>query len=180
MENSFEIWVDVKGYKGLYQVSNYSEIKRLGYSYYSPFSGQIIVPQKIITGAYKDGYQQVALFKDGIRELVFIHRLVATAFIPNPDDKPFVNHKDSNRNNNKINNLEWVTAKENSIHAHESGTFIMPRGEESCNTRLTNEDVKYIKDNPDNLKQKELALKFGISQGGVSKIKANKNWKYHK
>lgn len=174
-----EKWKDIKQYEGLYQISNLGKVKRLGFSYNSPFQGKVIIPYKILQGSLKDGYQQIALFKNGVRELVFIHRLVAIAFISNCEDKPFVNHKDSIRSNNKVDNLEWVTAKENSKHAHASGTFTMPRGENTASTNLKNEDVKYIKDNPDNLKQKEIALKFGISQGGVSKIQNNKNWKYH-
>lgn len=174
-----EIWRSVKGYKSLYQVSNYGRIKRLNYERYDKFYGNVKIPEKIIKGATKDGYKQVALFKDGIRELVFIHRLVAITFIPNKENKLFVNHKDSIRSNNYVDNLEWVTAQENSIHAHKSGTFIMPRGEDSVNTNLSYEDVGYIKNNPDKITQKELAFMFKMSQGGISKIKNNKNWKFH-
>lgn len=174
-----ENWKDVIGYEGLYQVSDFGKVKRLNYNYYTPFSGHKIIPSKIVKGANKNGYKQIALFKEGIRELVFIHRLVALCFIDNPENKPFINHKDSSRSNNKIDNLEWVTPKENSIHAHNSGKFIMPRGEKSGSTKLKTEDVNYIKTNPDKLTQKELATKFSISQGGVSKIKNNKNWKFH-
>ena len=68
------------------------------------------------TQTKSDGYQYVTLFKDGKGSPKYIHRLVAAAFIPNPEDKPCVNHKDFNRTNNHVSNLEWVTYKENMQH----------------------------------------------------------------
>lgn len=69
----------------------------------------------------KDGYLKVNLYKDGKGSSKRIHRLVAEAFIPNPDNKPDVNHKDGNKHNNNVENLEWVTKSENMIHAYETG-----------------------------------------------------------
>lgn len=68
-----------------------------------------------------DGYLVTDLYKDGKRKTVRVHRLVAKEFIPNPSDKPAINHKDGDKYNNNVSNLEWVTSKENSRHAWENG-----------------------------------------------------------
>lgn len=69
----------------------------------------------------KDGYLEVHLYRDGIRSHKRVHRLVAEAFIPNPDNKPEVNHKDGNKCNNSVDNLEWVNKSENMTHAYQTG-----------------------------------------------------------
>ena len=94
-----EIWKDIKGYEGLYQVSNLGNVKSLK-------------TNKNLYSSNAKGYRRVGLFK-GKRKGYSIHRLVAQAFIPNPENKPCVNHKDCNRANNNVNNLEWCTHKEN-------------------------------------------------------------------
>lgn len=80
-------------------------------------TGRILSPE-----SYKDkSYLFVGLCGDGGRKMKLIHRMVAEAFIPNPDNKPEVNHKDGNKTNNRVDNLEWVTSSENVIHAYNTG-----------------------------------------------------------
>jgi hypothetical protein len=101
-----EIWKEIEGYEGLYQVSN---------------EGRIRSKRRIkIQGDY-NGYKKVRLSKKSRQLTKQVHRLVAKAFIPNPNNKPMVNHKDLNRSNNNVNNLEWVTHQENVNHAVENG-----------------------------------------------------------
>ena len=108
-----EIWKDIEGYEGLYQVSSEGRIKSLSRltSNGRKIADRILTPYK-----NRDGYLQLKLYKDGKYINHKIHRLVANAFIPNPENKPEVNHIDENKENNNVSNLEWVTRKENANH----------------------------------------------------------------
>ena len=97
-----EIWKDIPGYEGLYQVSNLGNVKSL-FRY----------RRKLSIQTQPNGYKAVVLYKNGNKKFKLVHRLVAEAFIPNPYKKPAVNHLDENRGNNVVSNLEWVTNKEN-------------------------------------------------------------------
>lgn len=99
-----EVWVDLKGYEDYYQISNYGKIKS---KYYDRLRGYIL---------NQAGYCVLQICVKGKRRGLSLHRLVAEHFIPNPDNKPEVNHKDFNKENNHVNNLEWVTAQENTNH----------------------------------------------------------------
>ena len=117
-----EIFKEVKGYEGLYQVSNFGRVKSLGNGNSNNSKERILKP-----GKATNGYLQVNLYKNGKSKMCKIHRLVADTFLSNPDGLPEVNHKDEDKTNNSVYNLEWVTAKENSNH----GT----RNERSAKTR---------------------------------------------
>ena len=99
-----EIWKDIKGYEGLYKVSNYGNVKSLNYNHTGK---ERLLKPKIET------YYRITLSNYGVVKLYLIHRLVAEAFIPNPDNLPQVNHKDENKHNNHVYNLEWCTNKYN-------------------------------------------------------------------
>ena len=104
-----EIWKDVKGYEGYYQISNYGRLK----SFKVDGNGKILK----LTNKNGDYFSVVLQGKGKERRSTRIHRLVAEAFIPNPDNKPQINHIDGNKQNNHINNLEWCTSKYNIAHA---------------------------------------------------------------
>lgn len=101
-----EIWRDIKGYEGLYQVSNYGRVKSLNYNH---------TKKEGIMKAALDGggYLHLRLHKNGKRKNFFVHRLVADAFLPNPDNFPIVNHKNEKPSDNRVENLEWCDVKYN-------------------------------------------------------------------
>jgi hypothetical protein len=107
-----EIWKDIQNYEGLYQASNYGNLSsyaRLG------TKGGILKG-----GKDKDGYLLIILYKDGKRETRKFHRLIAETFIPNPNNYPMVNHKNGIKYDNRLENLEWCTARENAAHYYSS------------------------------------------------------------
>lgn len=119
-----EQWKPIQGYEGLYEVSSYGRIKSLPRiikgkgQHYRQHKGRILKP---ITISAKLPYTRVDLCKEGKYAHTSIHRLVAETFIPNPENKPCVNHKDGIKSNNYIDNLEWCTYSENTRHAFALG-----------------------------------------------------------
>ena len=107
---SNEIWKDIAGYEGVYQVSNLGRVRSIRRKT-NTICGKILTP--ILT---YQGYERVRLYKNGKSRLFLVHRLVAGAFVVNLDNKPMVNHIDENKRNNCANNLEWCTHIENCYH----------------------------------------------------------------
>ena len=119
-----EIWKDIEGFEGLYQVSTQGRIKSVeryikssGNTY--RFAKERIMKQQI----NHKGYPSILLHKESVPYPRVVHRLVAMAFIPNPQNLPQVNHKDTNKLNNRVENLEWMTGEENMRHAFANGCF---------------------------------------------------------
>ena len=114
-----EVWKDVVGYEGLYQVSNLGNVKSLpkhkgcGVGYTQP--------ERILRNSCNGHYLFVYLSKDHKQKMHYVHRLVAQAFIPNPENKREVNHINGVKKDNRVENLEWNTSSENTIHAFENG-----------------------------------------------------------
>ena len=113
-----EVWKDIKGYEGMYQVSNFGRVK--SFDRYDKH-GALWLGKILSNKPQKTGYVNVKFSVDGKRSVKLVHRLVAEAFIPNIENKPEVNHKDGNKSNNKVSNLEWVTSRENTLHGIEKG-----------------------------------------------------------
>lgn len=108
-----EEWRPITGFEGLYEVSNLGRVRSLDRQVNN--QGTYIISGKVLVlTADKRGYKHLLLWKDGKSKLGLVHRLVAGAFIPNPCNLPQVNHKDENKGNNIVSNLEWCTAKYNS------------------------------------------------------------------
>ena len=110
-----EEWRDIQGYEGLYQVSNLGRVRSCDRHTWAGWRGEkALVKGRVRKPSItRQGYYQVDLLVDGHRKSLKVHRLVAIAFIPNPNNYPYINHKDENPLNNKVDNLEWCTQKYN-------------------------------------------------------------------
>lgn len=164
-----EIWKDIKGYEGLYQVSNLGRVK-------SFITHKILVPCN--TG---QGYKKIKLSHHGKQKSFKIHRLVADAFIPNELNLPHVNHKNRKRDDNRVENLEWVTQGYNTKYSYDE----MYKDPSYRNPRiiLSDEQLDYIIKNYKKGSKKyggnALARQFNVSQPTIVSI-ANKSTKYMK
>ena len=159
-----EIWRDIEGYEGCYQVSNIGRVK----SFKRWAEGRILKPQRDV-----DSYFYVGLKGSERRNFKKVHRLVASAFISNPESKPQVNHKDGNKTNNIVNNLEWCTNSENQIHAYNNGLQIKTK------SRVVNrKKVKCIELNMRFESLTEAASYLNKNGGSyfISKVCKNKNY----
>lgn len=117
-----EIWKDIKGYEGLYQVSNLGRVRGVEKLVRSKHSSIKTVKARLLnSSSYKSGYKYVTLSSGGFRRKHKIHRLVATAFIPNTQNKREVNHLNGIKSDNRRDNLEWCTSSENQKHAFKIG-----------------------------------------------------------
>lgn len=125
MTDTMEEWRDVPGYEGFYQISSLGRLRSLDRE-----SGGKKYSGKIISSKRRSGYIVDILCKDGVRKTCRRHRLVAEAFLPNPEEKPEVNHIDGNKINNCIDNLEWATHRENTEHAWVTGLTKAPPAQE--------------------------------------------------
>lgn len=124
-----------------------------------------------------NGYPSVVLYHDDGKTEKDVHRLVAEAFLPNPENLPFVNHKDGNRNNPHVDNLEWCTAAWNSKHSYLYNGRVACKGKENGNTKLEENDVRMIKRMlSSGMKQRDIAKQFGVSQPSIHRIANGKTW----
>jgi hypothetical protein len=178
--------VEIKGYEGLYEISEDGKV-------YSTGKGNSTCPfyseyREIPARKKPTGYLHIKLFKNGVRKYYSIHRIVALNFIPNPENKPQVNHKDGNKSNNTVENLEWVTSKENIIHSIENGLQVNKKSfDNTCSIQVVqldlNENIIKIWGSINDVKRE-----LGYNSVGIIGCCKNKKkyktaygykWKYH-
>jgi len=143
----FEKWEYIKNTNELYMVSNYGRVKSMPREIITPF-GKYYTKEKILKGSKnKKGYVQVEFRINNKRNINTIHRLVLSAFVENPLNKPQINHKDGNKENNRVDNLEWVTQEENMKHAIKHNLIVNPSGRNARNFKYlySSEENKNIK-----------------------------------
>lgn len=164
----------LSGYEGLYKINKQGKI--------------ISLPRHRCRGKVKkatlinNGYLIVNLCKNSKSKNYLLHRLVAETFIPNPENKPDINHKNGIKTDDRVENLEWCTKSENMQHAVKTGLFVPTKfkilvGEKHGSSKLKEADVIFIRNHKE-MSNKELAKKFNISKEHASLIKNKKSWRY--
>ena len=161
------IWKKISGYENLYEVNNLGEVKSLR-------SNKILKTCNV-----GPGYPAVSLCKDGTQKTAQIHRLVMEAFCPTDNPKLNVNHKDLNKENNRLDNLEWVTREENMRHASRNGRIFGATGEKHPFTTLKEHEVREMRQLFKKGKtRREISELFNTNYATVRDIIAGKSWKY--
>lgn len=176
-----EAWVDISGFEDIYQVSNFGRVRSLDRLVQDKdLRKSRMLKGRVLKGKVtKPGYVEVGL-RDLNKKVHFllIHRIVAKAFIPNPEGKPQVNHLNGIKNDNRSSNLEWSTHKENVQHALLNG--LTKVGEDSTSSKLTNEEVLEIRSLFRTKKYtfSELGRMFNVDSAGIGRIVKGLTWKH--
>jgi hypothetical protein len=169
-----EEWRDIPGFEGKYQVSTLGNVRSIDRTVGSRvYSGRILRPR-----LEKRGYLRLTLSSGSFRKTDSVHRLVAIAFIENPQNLPAVNHIDGNKTNNKLENLEWVTHSQNSNHAVDTGLFDHISGEGSHLSKFKNEDIlEVVNLLKEGKTPSEVSRITKISRPVCAKINLGKAWR---
>jgi len=167
-----EEWRDIEGYEGLYQVSNYGRVKsverreKLSDGRYRTRREKIRIVRK-----NREGYEQLSIWKNSKQRTVIVHRLVANAFLPCPGVGYEVNHKDGNKTNNTLENLEWVTHSYNTKH-----TFAeLGRVGKTTMRKLSPEQVREIRSSTES--DRQLSEKYRVARSAIYQIRKRKTYK---
>lgn len=174
-----ELWKNVIGFGNAYSVSNFGNVMRTSprqsrHRKIDPWKN--FSPRKIGVYINRGGYHQVRIWPSGAQRTVSVHRLVALAFIENPNNFSDVNHKDGNKTNNMVENLEWISRSGNVLHAISTGLQKINVGEKHGNSKLTNSAVFDIRSS--NLTPKLLAAKYNVDITLIYLVKNRKIWKH--
>lgn len=179
---NMEKWLDIHGYTGFYQVSDLGRVKSMPRTMISDKDGKrrTYEGQVITLVPTKDGYMKASLWINGECKRLSVHRLVADAFLENPEHLPVVNHRNGDKHCNEVTNLEWVTYSYNTAHAHRSGLVDTAKGERHHKTTLTEKDVLkiYALAHSKKKTQKQIAEEFNTSVVTVSRIKNKQRWSH--
>ena len=176
-----EVWRAVVGYDGSYEVSTKGRVRSLDRIVPSRYGKRLIKGKVLRFSTAKQGHNKkyfritVSLSQNGERWQAPVHRLVAEAFLPNPDGLPVVRHLDGDSTNNALSNLAWGTHQDNSDDAVEVGA--MPRGAKHWRSKLSEEQARIIKRTyPSQAAAKDLAARFGVRYTTIRSVWQGKSW----
>lgn len=155
-------WRAIKGFEGYYEVSDRGNVRRVGSEIFRKL-------QKT-----EKGYLKVFLYSPKLAKAFFVHRLVAQAFVPKKRGRTQVNHRDGDKLNNVVSNIEWCSVRENNAHAKKNGLYRPSRGSAHGMSRLSDKDVREIRKKKERVK--DLAAKFGIHRTTVRRIIIRELW----
>ena len=172
-----EIWKDINGYEGIYQISNFGRVKslerKIPLNHHPIFMS--VLQEKILKPGLCRGYRRVTLSKNKQKEQFQVHRLVLEAFSESCPDGFEANHKNFNRADNRIENLEWVTRSENLKHCFRHGRNNQ-KGSKNGYAKLSESEVLKIREIGSSMKRAELANMFMVSQPSISDIINRNTW----
>jgi hypothetical protein len=168
-----ELWKDVVGYEDRFLISNYGRVLSKK-------------TKKILSlGTHKTGYKVLSTKiggRNGFYKCIKVHRLVAEAFLDNPDNLPQVNHIDGIKTNNCLDNLEWISNQGNIQHALKIGLIRPRKGEELTNAELTDEDVRFIRKHytprHPQYGRNALARRFGVAGSTITRVHQGNAWRH--
>lgn len=165
-EYTNEEWRDVAGYEGLYMVSNYGRVKSLDRR---NNINQLVKGRIMKLEIHKSGYVSVGLSKNGFVKRCLVHRLVGQAFIPNPDNYPQIDHKDSDPLNNNVSNIRWVTPSQNVNTEHRRSLVIVAtvNGKNSKPVLQYTLDGEFVREWPSTM---EIQRVLGFSNGSIGRV----------
>lgn len=171
-----EVWVGILEAPDKYEISNKGRLRSL----YREMDGEKIwtylTPKILMCGLNNYGYKMAILRINGDNVGRLLHRMLAQAFLPNPQKLPFINHKDCNKVNNQLANLEWCTQKENVRHAFKMGVVNTTRGEKCGRSRLKEKYIEGIFTSKES--SVSLAKKFNVHPASICAIKNRKSWRH--
>lgn len=175
-----EVFKPITGYEKLYEVSNYGRIKSLGKSWSTKGKGRRTKTDTILAHSNNSGYRRVTLSNNSSKKSFSVHTIVAKEFCENPNKLPIVNHKNSKRDDNYFENLEWTTYKGNAVHAFNSGTRLGRKGELHHNVRYSERDIRIIRKLylDGKYSQREIAEMFEDYQSNICRIIGGKRWQH--
>lgn len=178
-----EIFRPIRGYEGLYEISNHGRVKSLPKSWGKDGrSFGVKGETELMAHKMDNGYPRIVLCKDSIKRAMSVHRLVAEAFIENPNNYPVVNHRNSIKSDNYFENLEWTTYKGNAIHAFENGRRSGRKGMAHHHSKYSDMDIRVIRKlySDGKYSQQEIADMFEDYQSNISRIILKKRWSHIK
>lgn len=173
-DNTPEVWRAIPRLQNIYEVSNLGQVRRVYPSTHRRYN----VPLTPILNSV--GYYYVFPYINNVGTAVSIHRLVTEVFLGVCPSGLVVNHRDGNKRNNALTNLEYVTMGENNQHAIDTGLRISARGEGVAGSVLTDEKVRQIREllKAGGLQQQEIAALFGVCESQITEIKYGRSWKH--
>lgn len=170
-----EQWLSVPGYEGLYNISNLGKVLSMDRT---RNCGLKLKGREVPISLVKNSYASFAVADlDGNPKSLKIHKVLAQLFIPNPENKKCINHKNGNKHDYSLSNLEWATYSENSQHAIDTGLAVRYKGEKHSRAKLTEDQVYEILDmHKSGMCYSEIASKYNLHKTNIGKIVNGKSW----